>query len=324
MVDQRRHEQPRRLACARDGEGAAAQVLRLQRSRVGAVGEAFHLGVELVERQLVGAVHDGNDEPLLGLHRDADVVAVEQHELCVLDPRVQLRELAERLGDGVEDERDEALQVDVREVALLHPGHGRDLAVRAREVLEHLATDAAQLDALALGRRRRLAAACRGADVLLGDASLRAAAGHAGEVDAELGRDLAHERSRANLLAGRGPRRLLLRRGLGARLLLVLRLGRGAVAADHDEDGADGHDLAFGDEDPGDGSARRRRDLDRRLVGRDLDERRVLRDLLAFGDEPARDLALGQALAEVRKLELVRHEPIPSGSRRRGAPRGRP
>ena len=52
---------------------------------------------------------------------------------------------------------------------------------------------------------------------------------------------------------------------------------------------------------------RGRRDLDRRLVGLDLDERVVLCDLLSLDDEPARDLALGQALAEVGQLELVRH-----------------
>ena len=103
MVDQRRHEQPRRLARARDGERSAAQLLRLQRSRVRALGEPPHLGVDLVERQLVGAVHHGDDEPLLGLHREADVVAVEQHELPVLDAGVQLRELAQRLGDSLED-----------------------------------------------------------------------------------------------------------------------------------------------------------------------------------------------------------------------------
>jgi hypothetical protein len=46
------------------------------------------------------------------------------------------------------------------------------------------------------------------------------------------------------------------------------------------------------------------------LVGLDLDERIVLGDLLPFGDEPARDLAFGQALAEVRQLQLVRHQAI--------------
>src|SRR6185437_12174991 len=50
-----------------------------------------------------------------------------------------------------------------------------------------------------------------------------------------------------------------------------------------------------------------RRDLDGRLVRRDLDERIVLPDLLSFLHEPARDLALGQALPQVRQLELVGH-----------------
>src|SRR5581483_9281411 len=40
-----------------------------------------------------------------------------------------------------------------------------------------------------------------------------------------------------------------------------------------------------------------------------LNERIVLRDLLPLGHEPARDLSLGQALTEVRKLELVAHAP---------------
>jgi len=81
----------------------------------------------------------------------------------------------------------------------------------------------------------------------------------------------------------------------------------GAVAADHDEDRADRDDLALGDEDSRDPPGRRRGDLDRRLVGRDLDERIVLRQLLSLGDEPAGDLALGQALSEVGQLELVGH-----------------
>jgi len=90
----------------------------------------------------------------------------------------------------------------------------------------------------------------------------------------------------------------------------LLGLRQGAVAADHDEDGADGDDLALRDEDLRDLASGRRRDLDRRLVGRDLDERRVLGDLLPFLDEPARDLAFGQTLAEVGELELVGHTAV--------------
>ena len=48
-------------------------------------GEPAHLGVELVERARVAAAHDRDDETLLGLHGDADVVAVEVDELAVLD-----------------------------------------------------------------------------------------------------------------------------------------------------------------------------------------------------------------------------------------------
>ena len=52
-----------------------------------------------------------------------------------------------------------------------------------------------------------------------------------------------------------------------------------------------------------------RRDLDGRLVGLDLDERIVLGDLLALGHEPARDLALREALSEVGEPERARHYP---------------
>ena len=58
VVDERRHEQAGGLARARDRERAAAQLLRFQRPGVRGLGEAPHLGVELVERELVGAVDD--------------------------------------------------------------------------------------------------------------------------------------------------------------------------------------------------------------------------------------------------------------------------
>ena len=95
-------------------------------------------------------MHDRDDEPLLGLDCDADVVALEQDQLSFTHARVQLRVLAERCCDGLEDERDEQLQLHVREVALLHPRHGRDL-VSPREVLEHLPPDPVQLDTCPLG-----------------------------------------------------------------------------------------------------------------------------------------------------------------------------
>ena len=85
------------------------------------------------------------------------------------------------------------------------------------------------------------------------------------------------------------------------------KLLRGAVLADDDEHRADRDDVALLDEDLRDLAGGGRGDLDRRLVRLDLDERLVLGDLVAHGHEPAGDLAFGQALAEIGKLELVRH-----------------
>src|SRR5205807_1528563 len=102
------------------------------------------------------------------------------------------------------------------------------------------------------------------------------------------------------------------RRRLGEPQLLDLRRragrARAVVVADHDQHRSDRDDLALGHQDPRDLAGRGRRDLDRRLVGLHLDERVILGDLLAFLDEPARDLAFRQALAEIRELELVRHQ----------------
>ena len=135
---------------------------------------------------------DRDDESLLGLHRDADVVAVEIDDRAVLDAGVQLRELLQRLGDRLERERDDPLQVDAGEVAFLDPGDGRNL-VRAGEVLEHLALDPAnRLAALGL-------TGSDPADVLFGDAPLRAGAAERRKVDAELFREPAHERRCPNL-----------------------------------------------------------------------------------------------------------------------------
>ena len=92
---------------------------------------------------------------------------------------------------------------------------------------------------------------------------------------------------------------------IGSRLLRAA--GLGAVAPDHDDDRADGDDLALGDENLRDGACGRRRDLDRGLVRGDLNERVVLGQFLPLGDEPARDLSLGQRFAQVGQLELVGH-----------------
>jgi hypothetical protein len=75
-----------------------------------------------------------------------------------------------------------------------------------------------------------------------------------------------------------------------------------------DQQLADGDDRALGcpqcDDRAGDWGG----DLDRRLVGLDLEEHRVLLDGVALRDEPRQDLALGDAFAEVREREPVPHQ----------------
>ena len=147
----------------------------------------------------------------------------------------------------------------------------------------------------------------RPADVVLGDPPVRAGAAQRRQLDAELLGEAAHERRRlhAGSAVGRhsAPPQRPGRRAPAA-------AGAGAAAgavADHDEHRPDRDDLAFSDEDPRHPAGRGRGDLDRRLVRLDLDERVVLGDLLPLLHEPAGDLALGQALAQVGQLELVGH-----------------
>ncbi len=81
-----------------------------------------------------------------------------------------------------------------------------------------------------------------------------------------------------------------------------------AFLADHDEHAADRCHLAFRDEDLQHGPGVGRGDLDRRLVRLDLHERIVLGHVVALLHEPARDLALDEAFAEIRQAELERHD----------------
>ena len=86
-----------------------------------------------------------------------------------------------------------------------------------------------------------------------------------------------------------------------------------ARRADQRQRGAHLRHLAVLGQDPEDDTVDRRADLDRCLVRLDLDDRLVLDDGIALAHEPARDLALGQALAQIRQRERVRH-----GSQRSG------
>ena len=138
--------------------------------------------------------------------------------------------------------------------------------------------------------------------VVFGDTTLRAGAADGPQIDAELVREPPDERRRPDPSVSRPVP--------GDRFGSVGCSGSSVVAEPSPITtitAPDRHDVALRGEDARDDPGRRGRDLDRRLVGLDLHERVVLRDLLTFGDEPTCDLAFGQALAEVGQLELVGH-----------------
>ena len=190
---------PGQLAGARDGERRAAQLLRRELAFARLGRERVDVVAKLLDAPRVAAADDGNDEALLGLDGDAQVVAVEVDDLVALESRVQLGEVAQRQRRRVQDGRQEQLEVDGAEVALLDVGDGRHLAMCARQVLDDLPADATHLLAPSLARGGG------GAHVLLGDPAARPARRDGGEVDAELLRDPPDERRRLDPVGhGRG------------------------------------------------------------------------------------------------------------------------
>ena len=113
---------------------------------------------------------DRHDEAVVGLHSDPDVVAVEIDDRVAVESRVQLRELGERVGACLHDGREQTVERNALEVALLDPRHRRHLAMRARHVLGDHPADASQRLATPLGRGARGG----GAHVVLGDPPTRA------------------------------------------------------------------------------------------------------------------------------------------------------
>src|SRR5690349_23213158 len=58
-----------------------------ERSVARTLREPFDILAKLVDRTRVAFPHDRNDKPLLGLHGDADVVAVEVHDRVAVETR---------------------------------------------------------------------------------------------------------------------------------------------------------------------------------------------------------------------------------------------
>ena len=163
-------------------------------------------------RSLVAGADHGNDEAVVCLHGDAEVVAVEVDDLLALEAGVQLRELAQALGDRLQHRRHEALEVDRAEVALLDPGDRRHRLVRAGHVLGDEPPHPAEPLAPALAGHVlvRAIGRARAADVLFGHASLWARPLDPLQVDAELLGKAPDERGRPRAALRSGRRRLSL------------------------------------------------------------------------------------------------------------------
>ena len=114
VIDERCHEEAAELAGARDGEGRAAELLRQELPGACPLGERVDVGAQLVEAALPAGADDGHDEPLVGLHRDAEVVAVEVDDLVAFEPGVQLGELLQRERGRAQHRGEQQLQVERR------------------------------------------------------------------------------------------------------------------------------------------------------------------------------------------------------------------
>ena len=203
MVDDRGLEEAGELAGARHRERRAAELLCRKRSRPRSLCERGDFGPELVDGLLVRVPDDRHHESVVGLHRNPEVIAVEVQDRVAVEAGVQLGELEERVRAGLDDGRKQRVEWNALEVALLHPRHGRHLAMRTGHVLGDHTTNTAERLASAVDTGRG------GADVVLDDAPSRPRAGDAGEIDAELLRDPANDRGGLHALARRAATRSL-------------------------------------------------------------------------------------------------------------------
>ena len=87
-----------------DGERAARVLIGGERARPGPLRELARRGGDLPDAQTISPAHDGNDQPRVQGHGEADVDLVAQDDAVSLDHRVDQRVLAERRGGGPHDE----------------------------------------------------------------------------------------------------------------------------------------------------------------------------------------------------------------------------
>ena len=163
LVDDRDREVRAERAVVRDGERAAGDVVRVELAAPGPLGQVADAPGHAAQGDLLGAVDDRHDQPLVGqVDRDAEVDLGVDEQRVVDHRRVQQGEVAQRLDRGPGHER----QVGEREALLgleaLAPG------------LAH-ALDALEVDLVGDERVRR---GGLGAHHVLGRAAAHVGEGH--------------------------------------------------------------------------------------------------------------------------------------------------
>src|SRR5437870_5006315 len=352
-VDDWRREDAAFFAERSDREGGALDVLQGELLVPRRGPEPIDFLREVPEAFLVGLVDDGDRKALVRGGRDADVVVSLDDDLpsLVVDGGVQGREFHQRREDGLDEEREEGefdslalrggfqMVAQVDELGHVDLFHVREVSrgcVGLRHFLEDPLPQPMNRDPLFAGggsdrgcRDGHRGGDSRGAlsrlaDVIFGEATLRATPSDGREIHVEFLREATDRGCREDLAGGTGRRwrhrhdRRRWSRGRPG----GFRSGRGDLArlAEHDEGVADLDDLTFFraklEDFPRDGGW----GLDRHLVRHDLDDRVVLLDGVPFLHEPVDDLTFVYALPDVGELELAGHL-LSLGDRRK--PRGR-
>ena len=337
VVHERRGEEPALRTRRRHRERATREVLELELLVARRGGEALDLLRQRVQAEPVGAAHDGDGEPVVRCGRDGDVVVPLEHDLLrrVVQARVEHRILAQRGDERAHDvghvgelhagglrcrRRLRAVCDNGREIGLGDKRELRHGACGVRHVLGNALAQAGERNALLVGvSRARLRGRWRGGGAAQGgalhvverDPATRPAARDRREVNAVLLRGLARGRDGLDAARrigdgrqGRHGSRGSVRARRARRMRCDGRLPR---HLDLDEHVAHGHGRALRGAEAHDDARARRRNLDRRLVGQHLDQRLVLDHDVTDGDAPGDDLRLGDALSDVRQLELECH-----------------
>ena len=173
----------------------------------------------------------------------------------------------------------------------------------------------------AAGRPRGPARPCGGEHVALGDPAAGAAACNGGEVDALDRRGACRDRGGVVPVGGLRGAGVAASEDAGVRR--AARCGGRSAGGDSRDHLTDGDGVALGDQQLGNGAARRRGKLDVDLVGRDLDDRLVDGDRVADLDVPFEDRALGDRLAGAGRDDIDELAAVGGGRVGRGVAIGR-